>query len=164
MVDAYSSISTPFQMSTVEFFRLVKSHLKDDGVMVMNINMIGNESNTLDKALSDTVFDSFNYIYKIPVANGSGDELFASNNPDFINNLNNSINNITDSSIKNHMQYVSNNLNKYQDSGIRLTDDNADVERRSIEAVDYIIQNELQFYRDIYHNKGFKGLLEYLLG
>lgn len=164
MVDAYSSISTPFQMSTVEFFRLVKSHLKDDGVMVMNINMIGNESNTLDKALSDTVFDSFNYIYKIPVATGTGDELFASNNPDFINNLNDSINNITDSSIKNHMQYVSNNLNKYQDSGIRLTDDNADVERRSIEAVDYIIQNELQFYRDIYHNKGFKGLLEYLLG
>ena len=164
MVDAYSSISTPFQMSTIEFFRLVKSHLKDDGVMVMNINMIGNESNTLDKALSDTVFDSFNYIYKIPVAKGSGDELFASNNPDFINNLNNSIDNITDSSIKNHMQYVSNNLNKYQDSGIRLTDDNADVERRSIEAVDYIIQNELQFYRDIYHNKGFKGLLEYLLG
>ena len=36
MVDAYQDITIPFQMSSKEFFALVKSHLKDDGVMVVN--------------------------------------------------------------------------------------------------------------------------------
>ena len=41
MVDAYQDITIPFQMSSKEFFELVKSHLKDDGVMVVNMNMRG---------------------------------------------------------------------------------------------------------------------------
>ena len=38
MVDAYQDITIPFQMSSKEFFALVKSHLKDDGVMVVQIS------------------------------------------------------------------------------------------------------------------------------
>ena len=34
MVDAYQDITIPFQMSSVEFFTLVKEHLTEDGVMV----------------------------------------------------------------------------------------------------------------------------------
>lgn len=37
MVDAYQDITIPFQMSSVEFFTLVKEHLTDDGVMVVNM-------------------------------------------------------------------------------------------------------------------------------
>ena len=33
MVDAYQDITIPFQMSSVEFFTMVKDHLKDGGVM-----------------------------------------------------------------------------------------------------------------------------------
>ena len=32
MVDAYQDITIPFQMSSVEFFTMVKDHLKDGGV------------------------------------------------------------------------------------------------------------------------------------
>ena len=39
MVDAYQDITIPFQMSSVEFFALVKENLTDDGVMVVNMNM-----------------------------------------------------------------------------------------------------------------------------
>ncbi len=39
MVDAYQDITIPFQMSTIEFFTMVKQHLNDDGVMVVNMNM-----------------------------------------------------------------------------------------------------------------------------
>ena len=41
LVDAFQDITIPFQMSSVEFFRLVKSHLKEDGVMAVNLNMRG---------------------------------------------------------------------------------------------------------------------------
>ena len=39
MVDAYQDITIPFQMSSVEFFTLVKDHLNEDGVMVVNMKM-----------------------------------------------------------------------------------------------------------------------------
>ena len=39
MVDAYQDISIPFQMSSREFFTEVYDHLKDNGVMVVNMNM-----------------------------------------------------------------------------------------------------------------------------
>ena len=39
LVDAYQDITIPFQMSSVEFFRLVKEHLNPGGVMVVNMNM-----------------------------------------------------------------------------------------------------------------------------
>ena len=46
MVDAYQDITIPFQMSSVEFFTLVKEHLKDDGVMAVNMNMRGDKEGT----------------------------------------------------------------------------------------------------------------------
>lgn len=39
MVDAYQDITIPFQMSSREFFTMVKNHLKPGGVMVVNMNM-----------------------------------------------------------------------------------------------------------------------------
>ncbi len=38
MVDAYQDITIPFQMSSVEFFTMVRDHLKDGGVMVVNMS------------------------------------------------------------------------------------------------------------------------------
>lgn len=49
MVDAYQDITIPFQMSTVEFFTMVKDHLKDDGVMVVNMNMRGTEEGNINQ-------------------------------------------------------------------------------------------------------------------
>ena len=51
MVDAYQDITIPFQMASVEFFTLVRDHLKEGGVMVVNMNDTNRElfaSNTPD--------------------------------------------------------------------------------------------------------------------
>ena len=58
MVDAYQDITIPFQMSSVEFFELVKNHLKEDGVMVVNMNMRGGEEGNINQYLADTI-DAF---------------------------------------------------------------------------------------------------------
>jgi protein-L-isoaspartate O-methyltransferase len=43
MVDAFRDITIPFQMSSVEFFTSVRDHLNDGGVMVVNLNMRGDQ-------------------------------------------------------------------------------------------------------------------------
>ena len=55
MVDAYQDITIPFQMSSVEFFTMVKDHLKDGGVMVVNMNMHGNKEGDINQYLADTI-------------------------------------------------------------------------------------------------------------
>ena len=44
MVDAYQDITIPFQMSSTEFFNMVKEHLAPGGVMVVNMNMYSDEN------------------------------------------------------------------------------------------------------------------------
>lgn len=53
MVDAYQDIMIPFQMSSVEFFELVKEHLKEDGVMVVNMSMRGTEEGNINQYLAE---------------------------------------------------------------------------------------------------------------
>ena len=164
MVDAYSSISTPFAMSTVEFFSSVKNHLKDDGVMVMNINMYDTQAYSLDVALCDTVCDSFSYVVQYQVPGSSGDEVFASNNPEMLDNLARGIRNCENTPLRVAMSLVLNEHRVHIDTGIRLSDDNSDVELRSMNSIDGIIEENLAFYRRIYEERGLKGLIEYLLG
>lgn len=53
MVDAYQDITIPFQMSSVEFFELLKEHLKEDGVMVVNMSMRGTEEGNINQYLAE---------------------------------------------------------------------------------------------------------------
>ena len=55
MVDAYQDITIPFQMSSVEFFTLVKDHLTEGGVMVVNMNMRGGGEGNINQYLADTM-------------------------------------------------------------------------------------------------------------
>ena len=59
MVDAYQDITIPFQMSSVEFFMQVRDHLKEDGVMVVNMNMRGQQAGNINQYLSDTIASVF---------------------------------------------------------------------------------------------------------
>ena len=63
MVDAYQDITIPFQMSSVEFFELVKEHLTDDGVMVVNMNMRGSDEGNINQYLADTISNVFSNVY-----------------------------------------------------------------------------------------------------
>lgn len=59
MVDAYQDITIPFQMSSVEFFTLVKQHLAENGVMVVNMNMRGSGEGNINQYLADTISSVF---------------------------------------------------------------------------------------------------------
>ena len=65
MVDAYQDITIPFQMSSVEFFQMVKEHLKEDGVMVVNMNMHSEEKGNINEYLSDTIASVFDEVYTV---------------------------------------------------------------------------------------------------
>ncbi|BDR52767.1 hypothetical protein KIM372_06740 [Bombiscardovia nodaiensis] len=81
MVDAYQDITIPFQMSSVEFFRMVRDHLKPGGVMVVNMNMIDDGAGSINEALTGTissVFGSANLL-TADVPDSTNRELFAKN-------------------------------------------------------------------------------------
>ncbi len=55
MVDAYQDITIPFQLSSVEFFTEVSEHLKENGVMVVNLNMASDQEGSINDYLCDTM-------------------------------------------------------------------------------------------------------------
>ncbi len=87
MVDAYQDITIPFQMSSVEFFTLVKEHLTENGVMVVNMNMRGTQEGNINEYLSDTIAAVFDTVYTADVQNSTNRELFAANGVDLRGNL-----------------------------------------------------------------------------
>ena len=87
MVDAYQDITIPFQMSSVEFFTLVKEHLAENGVMVVNMSMRGREEGNINQYLADTISSVFSQVYTVDVAGSTNRELFASDNANMLANL-----------------------------------------------------------------------------
>jgi spermidine synthase len=85
MVDAYQDITIPFQMSSVEFFTMVKDHLNPGGVMVVNMNMRGqSEKQGITYALAQTISSVFPTCYQVNVQGTSNREFFASENPEIL--------------------------------------------------------------------------------
>lgn len=153
MVDAYQDITIPFQMSSVEFFTLVRQHLKPDGVMVVNMNMRGSGEDNINDYLSDTIASVFSEVYTVDVAGSTNRELFASDNPVMSENLTRNIAKLTasDSSslaanddLVTMMQRVKNNLVRYEAGNRILTDDKAPVELLGMRVIDEIIRDELE--------------------
>ena len=163
MVDAYSGISVPFQMASVEFFSSVKSHLVDDGVLTLNMNMVSEKAGSISTALADTISSVFPYVYTYKKPGSTNEEMYAGFNDSLFKNVEDSYPTM-ESDLKNEMARLVSGKAVHNDTGIRLTDDKANVEQLSAEAIDEIIAGELGEYRRIYKERGFAGLLEYLLG
>jgi len=66
---------------------LVKEHLKDDGVMVVNMNMKSDmtasdgSGDGINTYLADTISTVFDCVYTVDVRSATNRELFASDNP-----------------------------------------------------------------------------------
>lgn len=162
MVDAYQDITIPFQMSSVEFFTLVKEHLKDDGVMVVNMNMRGEENpDNISAYLSDTISHVFSERYVVN-AGSTNKELFASNNPQMLERMAENVKVEDDGSLVYMMNYVENRLKEYVPGTHLMTDDKAPVELLGMKEIDLIIQSEVEYYLGIYREQGLKALLENL--
>lgn len=162
MVDAYQDITIPFQMSSVEFFTLVKDHLTDNGVMVVNLNMRSDTEDNINYYLADTIGQVFPHIMTANVQGNTNRILYASMNDDMDTKLANGILNEEDPDLLYMMDKVEQNLVTYEPGDLILTDDKAPVELLGMQIIDELISEEVSYYKGIYETEGLDGLLEML--
>ena len=162
MVDAYQDITIPFQMSSIEFFTLVKDHLKDDGVMVVNMNMKSNAKGGINDYLSDTICQVFSESYYADTSALGNREFFASNNPEMLEVFAKNIAMEEDESLLYMMNRVSDGLTEYEAGDLVMTDDKAPVELLGMKVIDEIIQTEMAYYKGVFKEGGIKAVIENL--
>ncbi|MBD5444318.1 MAG: fused MFS/spermidine synthase [Lachnospiraceae bacterium] len=160
MVDAYQDITIPFQMSSVEFFTLVKEHLNENGVMVVNMNMHSDAEGNINEYLADTISTVFNYVYTVDVPGTTNRELFAAQNPDMMIEFEEGRDEVEDPELQIMLANVSNGITAYEKGNYILTDDKAPVELLGMRVIDDLIKNELVYYKEVFRREGIKGLLE----
>lgn len=173
MVDAYQDITIPFQMSSVEFFTLVKDHLNPGGVMVVNMNMRGeNDEEGITHYLSQTISTVFPNCYQVNVRGTSNREFFASENPEMLDVMDRNVAEEDNAELKNMMQVVTEQLIPYKkampasSAGVAdanyhvMTDDQAPVELLGMRVIDEMIADEVNYYKKIYKEGGLEGLLK----
>ena len=162
MVDAYQDITIPFQMSSVEFFTLVKDHLTEDGIMVVNMNMHGSAEGSINQYLSDTISAVFSQVYVAEVVGTTNMELYASDDPDMTERFAQNMSCEEDADLLRMMEKVSRNLKAYEAGNYLMTDDKAPVELLGMKVIDELIKDEVAYYKDIYESEGFRGLIKML--
>ena len=164
MVDAYQDITIPFQMSSQEFFSMVKEHLAPGGVMVVNMNMYSEEadSSSINTYLADTIASVFDNVVTVKVPGATNRELFATDSADFMARLESNTAMEENNTLRAMMQKVSDTYVVYDGTGHIMTDDKAPVELLGMRQIDAIIKNEVSYYRGIYEKYGIQGLLDLL--
>ena len=167
LVDAYQDITIPFQMSSTEFFTLVKDHLYEDGVLVVNLNMRGGE-NAMNTHIADTIGACFEQVWTVDVDYTTNRELFASDAADMMATFKKGCGGYgissfsTDRDLYQFMQRAAKGLKQYEPGSMVMTDDQAPVELLSMKAIDVIIYDEVAYFKDIYEEKGMKGVIDAL--
>lgn len=161
MVDAYQDITIPFQMSSVEFFTMVRAHLKPEAVMVVNMNMRSGEEGSINEYLSDTIASVFPEVYTVPVARNTNCELFAGNGG-MMERFTQTKATLGNVQLREMMDKVEEKLEAYTGGDNIFTDDKAPVELLGMRVIDEIIGDELSDIREIYDEKGFAGLIDML--
>lgn len=159
MVDAYQDITIPFQMSSVEFFSVVKEHLTEDGVMVVNLNMYSEEEGNINEYLSDTIANVFSNVYTVNVPGTTNRELFATENDNALDMLRQGGQQLADPELKSLIAGIHDSMGIYEKGEYILTDDKAAVELLGMQMIDSLIQSEIGYYKDIFQKEGIRGLL-----
>lgn len=162
MVDAYQDITIPFQMSSVEFFTMVKEHLRENGVMVVNMNMRSSKEGSINDYLTDTIASVFPEVYTVTDQGNTNTELFASVHGAMKENLAEAVERIEESDLREMMQISYDGLEKKEGQGRILTDDKAPVEVLGMKVIDEIIGDELDYYRDQMKGKSLEEMIRML--
>ncbi len=162
MVDAYQDITIPFQMASIEFFTLVREHLKDDGVMVVNMNMRGQKEGNINQYLADTISHVFSEVWTADVAHNTNRELFASNSPEMISRMQSNAQRCKDTELSAMLGRIESGLTPYEAGNYLMTDDRAPVELLSMQVIDDLIRDEVAWYKQIYKEYGIKALIDML--
>lgn len=159
MVDAYQDITIPFQMSSREFFAQVRAHLKEGGVMVVNMNMRSKDNDGINIRLADTIASEFSEIYTVDVSGSTNRELFASNDPRMIERFREKSAAIENEELRLLMNKIDNELSEYEAGDLVLTDDKAPVEILGMSVIDDLIQDELTYYKERFKEDGIRGII-----
>lgn len=159
MVDAYQDITIPFQMSSKEFFNMVKGHLNKNGVMVVNMNMHSNQEGNVNQYLSDTIASIFPQVYTVDVNGSTNRELFATENNSAREDLTKNTAALNNNQLMGLMENIGDSLKRYEPGHYILTDDRAGVELLGMKAIDGMIRDELGYYKGIYKRDGIGGIL-----
>jgi spermidine synthase len=168
MVDAYQDITIPFQMSSVEFFSLVKEHLAPGGVMVVNMNMYSDETQsgsqeaTINTYLADTISSVFKNVVVVDVPGATNKELFATESDEFLTNLESNSAKEKNEKLAAMMERALLTATEYEAGENIMTDDKAPVELLGMKQIDSIIKDEVQYYKEIYRSQGIEGLINSL--
>lgn len=85
-VDAYRPPYIPWHLTTQEFFQIVRDHLTEDGVLVINIGRAPNDRRLID-TLGSTIGTIFPSIYVMDVPGSFNSILFATVQPTRVENL-----------------------------------------------------------------------------
>lgn len=163
MVDAYQDITIPFQMSSIEFFTLVRDHLTDDGVMVVNMNMRGDEDGNINQYLADTIGQVFSQVHTVDVKGSTNRELFAFHDASCLKRMKENVEMEKDAGLQKMMEKVDQNLIPYEVGDYIMTDDKAPVEVLGMKMIDDLIMDEMSYYKNILKEEGIKGLMDALL-
>ena len=159
LVDAYQDITIPFQMSSVEFFSQVRDHLKENGVMVVNMNMRGEKEGNINQYLSDTIAAVFSEVWTVDVPYSTNRELFASNNPGMLEEMDRNMLLCKDEELRGMLGRVRNGLTAYEAGEYLMTDDRAPVELLGMRVIDDLIRDEVAWYKWIYQEYGIEGVI-----
>lgn len=148
------------EYSSIDFFTLVKEHLSEDGVMVVNMNMHGSKDGNINQYLADTIGQVFQTEYTVDVAGSTNRELFASDNEDILDILASNTEQLNNNELQAMMSKVAAESSRYVKSDYVLTDDQAPVELLGMQMIDELIKDEVAYYKDIYEKDGISGVLE----
>lgn len=140
-IDAYQQPYVPFQLTTNEFFHLVRSHLTPTGVAVINAGRT-NKDFRLVEALAQTMHSVFPNVYIIDSARFANSMVIGTNAPtkkaNFEANVSRLTNPLLQTVASNSINYG--NIREESRSKVFFTDDRAPVEQ----LIDTIIFNEVE--------------------
>ena len=167
MVDAYQDITIPFQMSSIEFFTAVRSHLNEGGVMAVNMNMISGREDGINAYLQDTIASVFGNVYTVDVPGTTNRELFASQDADMLLRMREGTELLRNTDSLDAagadfcvlMEKAADALTRYQAGSRILTDDKAPVELLGMQAIDDMISSELAYYKNRFAEDGIAGII-----
>ena len=161
-----SSWSMPIRISpsrsssrVSSFSTRCSSHLKPNGVMVVNLNMTSAENGSINEYLCDTMASVFKHTVTAPVKGNTNTEVFCTNSGDWEETFLRSIANLKDSGYADMMRTVYGKLTPYEGGNCILTDDKAPVEVLGMRVLDELIGDELNYYKDELRTGGLSALL-----
>jgi ATP phosphoribosyltransferase len=100
-------------MSSEEFFTLVREHLTEDGVMVVNMNMRGSNEGSINDYLADTIASVFDTVYTADVSGSTNRELFASTSSSILETFQKNKAELDNQNLFQMMERVVSGLNEY---------------------------------------------------